>query len=94
MQAEGNSIRPDAPWPYQILRPNLAPDDSDSDAVMVHGFIDTEGRFEQLAVVFPPQFAQTKFVLDALQQWQFRPATQNGKSTVVEGLLIIPEEAE
>lgn len=93
-QAEGNTIRPDAPWPYLIMRPHLTLDDSDADAVMVHGLIDTDGRFEQLAVVFPPQFAQTKFVLDALRQWQFRPATQNGKSTAVEVLLIIPDEQE
>lgn len=94
VQAKGDSMRPDAPWPYLILRPHLALDDSDTDAVMVHGFIDTDGRFEQLAVVFPPQFEQAKFVLDALRQWQFRPAMQNGKSTMVEVLLIIPEEPE
>ncbi len=86
--------RPDAPWPYSMERPTLAPGDSDGDAVMVHGFVNNTGRFEKLAVVFPPEFAQAKFVLSALQQWQFRPALQNGKLVAVEVLLIIPEEPE
>ncbi len=92
-QAAGAVTRPDAPWPYLIVAPHLG-SDSDTDALLVHGFIDAGGHFEHLAVVYPAQFPQTKFVLAALQQWQFRPAAQNGKSTTVEVLLIIPEEAE
>lgn len=89
-----SASRPEAPWPYEIVRPHLAPGDYNSDAIMVHGILNVAGRFEQLAVVFPPSFAQAKFVLGALQQWQFRPATQNGQITPVEVLLIIPEESE
>jgi hypothetical protein len=92
--AAGNTIRPEAPWPYDIVRPQLAPGDFNADAIMVHGFVNVAGRFEQLAIVFPPQFAQTKFVLGALQQWQFRPAMQNGQIAAVEVLLIIPDELE
>ena len=88
----GNSTRPDAPWPYVIVRPHLAAGDSTSDAIMVHGFVNGEGRFEHLAIVFPAQLAQTQFVLNALQQWQFRPAMENGQITSVEVLLIIPED--
>jgi len=77
-----------------MVRPHLMPADVNADAIMVHGFINSGGRFEQLAVVFPPQFAETKFVLGSLQQWQFRPATENGQHTPVEVLLIIPDEAE
>lgn len=91
-QASGSTTRPDAPWPYLMVTPHLAPGDADSDALLVHGFINAAGHFEHLAVVFPEQFAQSRFVLGALQQWQFRPATQNGQSTAVEVLLIIPEE--
>ncbi|MGC9199919.1 MAG: hypothetical protein ACP5E5_13445 [Acidobacteriaceae bacterium] len=91
-QASGSNTRPDAPWPYLIVTPHLAPGDSDTDALLVHGFINADGHFEHLAVVFPEQFAQSGFVLGALQQWQFRPAAQNGQSTTVEVLLIIPEE--
>jgi hypothetical protein len=61
---------------------------------MVHGFVNQAGRFEQLAIVFPPQFAQARFVLDALALWQFRPATQGGQNIKVEVLLIIPETPE
>jgi hypothetical protein len=61
---------------------------------MVHGFVNQAGRFESLAVAFPPQFAQAQFVLNSLAQWQFRPATQNGQNVRVEVLLIIPDMLE
>lgn len=90
----GSAVRPEAPWPYDIVRPNLTPEDFNSDAILVHGFVNLAGRFEKLALVFPPGFAQAKFVLDALKQWQFRPARQNGQIAAVEVLLIIPEVTE
>ena len=86
--------RPEAPWPYDISRPDLAPGDVDADAIMVHGLVNLSGRFEQLALVFPTEFAQAKFVLNALQQWKFRPAKQNGQIAAVEVLVIIPQVAE
>ncbi len=92
--AAGNAVKPEAPWPYDIFRPTLAPADFNSDAIMIHGFVNLTGRFEQLAVVFPSPFAQSKFVLGALQQWKFRPARQNGQIAAVEVLLIIPEVTE
>jgi hypothetical protein len=90
----GTVSRLEAPWPYSIVRPNLAPGSIDADALMVHGFVNQSGRFETLSVVFPQAFANTQFVLAALQQWQFRPATQNGQSATVEVLLIIPEDLD
>jgi hypothetical protein len=92
--AAGNISRLEAPWPYNIVRPNLSPDTVNADALMIHGFVNQAGRFELLAVAFPPQFEQAQFVLDALRQWQFRPAAQNGQSERVEVVLIIPEEVE
>jgi hypothetical protein len=89
----GASTRPDAPWPYDITRPSIDPD-ANTDAIMIHGFVNTSGRFEQLAVIFPTALAEAKFLLHALQQWQFRPSMQSGKPTVVEVLLIIPAETE
>jgi hypothetical protein len=59
---------------------------------MVHGFVNQAGRFEGLDIVFPPQLPQAPFVLRSLQNWQFRPATQNGQVVRVEVLLIIPQE--
>jgi hypothetical protein len=89
-----STTRPEAPWPYDILRPDLLPGDFNSDAVMVHGFINLTGVFERLAVVFPSDFAQAKFLLGALKQWHFRPARQAGQLAAVEVLLIIPEQPE
>jgi hypothetical protein len=88
----GNATQPNAPWPYLIERPHLAPGDFNSDAVMVHGRLNASGHFEALAVVFPTDFSQAQFVLSALRQWRFRPARQNGVIVAVEVLLIIPEE--
>jgi hypothetical protein len=90
----GTIARIEAPWPFSIVRPNIAPGVIEADALMVHGFVNQAGHFEELAVVFPPAFPMAQFVLDSLAQWQFRPATQNGKSVKVEVLLIIPEESE
>jgi hypothetical protein len=88
----GNVTRLEAPWPYNIVRPNIPPGSFNSDAVLVHGFVDQAGRFEALGIAFPPDFRQAQFVLDALNQWQFRPAAENGQTEKVEVLLIIPED--
>jgi len=81
----------DAPWPYEIQLPTIAAGSIDADALIIHGFINTDGRFEALAVAFPPEYAQARYVLNALNQWQFRSAAQNGQNVKVEILLIIPE---
>lgn len=92
--ADGAVAGLQAPWPYEIVRPNLAPDSVNADALMVHGFVDRAGRLETLSVVFPQDFAQAQFVLKCLEQWQFRPASENGQIARVEVLLIVPEELE
>jgi hypothetical protein len=92
--AGGTIAHLDAPWPYNIVRPNLAPDAIDADALMIHGFVNQTGRFEMLTVVFPQPFPQSQFILTALQEWQFRPATEDGKNARVEVLLIIPATYE
>jgi hypothetical protein len=93
VNSAGSAGRPDGPWPYDITRPSIDAD-SNTDAIMVHGFVNALGKFEQLAVIFPTELAETKFLLRALQQWQFRPAMQNGQATAMEVLLIIPAETE
>jgi hypothetical protein len=82
--------RLEAPWPYEIVRPNLDLTDMDTDAVILHGFVDKDGHFQKLEVAFPSPFVQAAMVLNVLNQWQFRPAKQNGQLTAVEVLLIIP----
>lgn len=90
----GSVAKLQAPWPYNIVRPNISSDMTDSAAIMVHGYVNQSGRFEGLKVVFPPQYQQTQFVLGSLQQWQFRPAARDGQIARVEVLLIIPEEMQ
>ncbi len=92
--ASGTIARLEAPWPYDIMRPNLVSSDLNADALMVHGLLNQAGRFESLAIAFPLQYIRAAFVLHALQQWQFRPARQNGKAISIEVLLIIPDELE
>jgi hypothetical protein len=58
------------------------------------GSVNHSGLFDLPAVSFPPEFAETKFALDALRQWTLRPAAQDGHATSVEVLLIIPEQLE
>lgn len=81
---------PDAPWPYDMMRPNL----SYNDVVLVHGFVNTDGRFEKLSVAYPPEFSKTGLLLSALKKWEFRPAMNQGQPTTVEVLLIIPGSAD
>lgn len=90
--AAGAPIRPEAPWPYEIMRPTL--DETDTDAVMVHGFVDAAGHFDHLTVVYPQAFQQSSLLLSSLREWKFRPAMQNGQSTEVEVLLIIPNQEQ
>jgi hypothetical protein len=90
----GNAAHLAAPWPYTIIRPNLALGDLNADALMIHGLVNAAGHFEALAVAFPAKFPQAEFVLSSLKQWEFRPASQGGQATPVEVLLIIPEESE
>lgn len=92
--AAGSVLKLEPPWPYNIVRPAAGPGEMNADAMMVHGFVNEAGRFEELNIVFPPDYDQTQQMLGALQQWVFRPATQNGKTARVEVLLVIPEEEQ
>lgn len=92
--ASGNVNRLEAPWPYYIVRPNLDLSDVDVDALMIHGFVNASGHFESLSFSLPAGFQQAHAFLSALQQWQFRPAKQNGQVARVEVLLIIPEDQD
>lgn len=88
----GQVARVESPWPYDIFRPNLLAKDVNADAVMVHGILNVSGKLQSLEVAFPEGYAHASFVVNALERWQFRPASEDGKPTAVEVLLIIPEE--
>lgn len=81
----------EAPWPFYIVRPNLEDMYINANALMIHGFVTVGGRFESLSLAFPAGFTEAQGVVEALQQWQFRPATENGQKARVEVLLIIPQ---
>jgi hypothetical protein len=89
--AAGSVAHLEAPWPYSIVRPDLAPGSIGADALIVNGFINNDGRFESLNPIVPPSFPLSDFVLHCLQQWHFRPAVQDGHPTRVEVMLIIPD---
>ena len=82
----------DAPWPYDILRPNMLARDLNADALMVHGVLNEAGKLVNMAIAYPAGYIHGSYVLHELGMWQFRPAQQRGKATAVEVLLIIPEE--
>jgi hypothetical protein len=84
----------DAPWPFYVVRPTDGPANVNADALMIHGFIDAAGHFDGLTVEFPPGFRHAQLLLQALQQWKFRPAKHNGQVARVEILLIIPENED
>ena len=90
--AGGAVTRLEAPWPYDILRPNLLTKDLNADALMVRGILNESGRLEKMAIAYPPAYKHGSFVLHELALWQFRPAQQSGKAAPVEVLLIIPEQ--
>jgi len=67
------------PGPYDITRPSID-STANTDAIMVHGFVNTAGRSEQTGVVFPTALAEAKFLLHALQaSGSFRPSMQSGQ---------------
>jgi hypothetical protein len=92
-RAGGSATPLDAPWPFQILRPDLEIGSS-IDALMVRGMINTEGHFEQLTLAMPSEFPQKELLLASLRKWEFRPAKRDQQPVAVEVLLIIPGAAE
>lgn len=94
-QASGdeNTAAIDAPWPFLILRPDSL-STLDIDYVMVHGIINSAGRFEKLALVYPEDLPVKAVLLGALRNWSFRPATRDGQAISVEALLVVPRQVE
>lgn len=86
----GGGVSPDAPWVYDMMRPNLGPSHG---VILVHGFVNPSGRFEKLAVAYPTEYSKAALLLKALKQWTFRPAMIQGLPVTVEVLLIIPSTA-
>jgi hypothetical protein len=80
-----------APYPRVTFRPPLKKRQGSS-YVMIHGFLDVNGRLEGLKVLGVNVAEDSAAVTTVLQQWEFRPATQDGRPVRVEVLLAIPPE--
>ncbi|MGD0546688.1 MAG: hypothetical protein ABR991_02530 [Terracidiphilus sp.] len=89
-----NTGQIEAPFPTDIIRPNFAPDTIGANGIIVHGFVNLDGSFENLTITSPPDFSQAKSLLDSLAKWKLRPATQNGQNVRVEVLLTIPGDTK
>jgi hypothetical protein len=89
----GSTATPEAPWAFLMLRPNVSIP-PEADAILVHSLLTVEGKFDEMSVVLPSEWAQKDTLLNALRQWRFRPATKNGQPVAVEVLLIVPRQPE
>lgn len=89
----GGTAALSAPWPFLILRPDLALP-AHLSVLLVRASLTTEGRLEQPAFLTANEWPWRKTLFDALVQWRFRPATANGKPVAVEILLVIPRRQE
>jgi len=79
-----------APFPLVTYRP--PPRRSSTRYLTLHGYITSDGRFQDLHVFGVHDPWQAAAALFALQKWEFRPATADGKPARVEVLLAIPPE--
>lgn len=89
--AKGRALPIEAPWPYVIVRPETM---SFTEYVIVHGILSSEGRFDQLGLIFPSELEKKDLLMSSLKQWTFRAATRDGAPSEVEILLIIPGQSE
>lgn len=78
-----------APYPRTTVVPpaELLPS---TNALLIHGYIDTAGGFEELRAVRAEQTAAVLPLLGYFKEWIFRPAVQSGGPVRVEVLLVIP----
>ena len=88
----GNSSPLAAPYPRVTFRPPIKTRQGSSAYVMVHGFLDGNGRFEGLKVLGTSAAEEAPQIVAVLERWEFRPAMQDGRPARVEILLAIAPE--
>ena len=74
-RVKGSATPVDPPYPFLILRPDLEFAD-EADYLIVHGVVNSTGKFEQLTLVGTTGFKQEHLLLSSLRLWQFRPASR------------------
>ena len=78
-----------APYPTRLVRPGIvAP--AYFKYILVHGYVNAGGRFENLRVVRATKPETDEAVIASLAGWEFRPATKDGVKVAVEFVLSIP----
>jgi hypothetical protein len=80
------------PYPLVTVRPPVRLDPG-VPYLVVHGYVDQKGRMQNLKVVRGAGPGYSELILGSLAQWEFRPATQDGRPVLVEVLLSIPPDA-
>ncbi|MFN7998305.1 MAG: hypothetical protein U0Q18_32085 [Bryobacteraceae bacterium] len=84
----------DPPFPFLMLRPDISFGD-DIDYLIVHGFVTSSGKFDQLKyVIAPAGRAEKDLLLSSLDGWQLRPGKLDGQPVSLEILLIIPRDGD
>jgi len=78
-----------APYPTRLVRPDIALPSWEK-YVLVHGYVNEQGRFEGLRVVRSIQPGTDQALLASLSGWEFRAATKDGVGVMIEFLLSIP----
>jgi hypothetical protein len=77
------------PYPYKLVRPAVTLP-SYEHYVLVHGFVTTDGHFQDIHVVRTILPETDAAILAAMADWEFRAATKDGVPIQVEFLLSIP----
>lgn len=77
-----------APYPMEAFEPPSIAGDG-LRYWLVYGFLDAVGNIQELRLVNGIA-DRAKLIVQALQRWQFRPASQDGRAVRVEFLIAIP----
>ncbi len=85
----GTATPVQAPYPTRLVRPDIAVP-AYQKYILVHGYINPAGRFEELKVVRSSQPETDAALVSSLAGWEFRAATRDGVKIGVEFLLSIP----
>ncbi len=78
-----------APFPSITVRPP-SPIMPRAAYVMLHGYINAKGEFDQMTVIGSRFRSLLPMLKPTLSKWRFRPAARDGKPVQVEVLLLIP----
>jgi hypothetical protein len=91
LRGTGGSLHP--PYPVHAVRPELALA-PEVEYMVIHGTINTQGRFEKLAIVGEqPLRPDPDRLLRSLSEWELQPATIEGSAVPVDVVLIVPNAA-